>query len=342
MPYDLKRMSRPEASTGEAARVGEELRDARLALGVSLEEAAERLRINRRYLAALEEGRVRDLPGVAYATGFIRTYAIAMGLDADDLVRRFREAAGAARPKGDLVFPEPVPERGVPAGALVLVGAVIAIGAYAAWYNWSGSGSRTVDAVPPLPPRLESAAEQSRTAARDAATANPPAAPATPPASPPGTPPGTTPPAPQPPAAAATPTTPPAPGAARPVTPPGAPQAASPAPTAPAPVAPAPPPAATAPAAPVADQTRITLRASGEAWVQVRDSRSGEVVFNRVMRAGESYSVPDRPGLLLTTGKAQELAVVVDGQASTVLEGSQAVRRDIPLDPARLKAPAGR
>ena len=337
MPYDLKRMSRPEASTGEAARVGEELRDARLSMGVSLEEAADRLRINRRYLAALEEGRVRDLPGVAYATGFIRTYAIAMGLDADDMVRRFREAAGAARPKENLIFPEPVPERGVPGGALVLVGAVLAIGAYAAWYNWSGTSNRTVDAVPPLPPRLESAAEQSRSAARDAATGQP-STPVTPGAS----------------APAATPATP-APGLPGPVTAtPGAPAAGAPLPgarpatpaapgatppVAAAPAAPAPPAAPAAPAAgPAPGQSRVVLRASGDSWVQVRDARNGEVVFNRVMRAGETFDVPNRPGLMLTTGKAQELSVVVDGQPTHVLEGTQAVRRDIALDPARLRA----
>jgi cytoskeleton protein RodZ len=158
VPYDLKRQPRTESQPAESVRVGEELRDARLALGISLEEMAEQLRINRRYLAALEEGRVKDLPGLAYGTGFVRSYAQSIGLDSQDLVRRFREGAGAQARAKDLVFPEPVPERGVPAGAVIMVGAVLAIGAYAAWYQWSGSAERHVDAVPPLPPRLEQAA----------------------------------------------------------------------------------------------------------------------------------------------------------------------------------------
>ncbi|MFC4170312.1 helix-turn-helix domain-containing protein, partial [Teichococcus aestuarii] len=158
MPYDLKRSNRSNENPAEALRVGEELREARLSLGISLEEMAERLRINRRYIAALEDGRVADLPGAAYGIGFVRSYAQAMGLDAPDLVRRFREGAGQGPRGKDLVFPEPVPERGVPTGAIILVGAVLAIGAYAGWYRWSGSGERTVDAVPALPPRLEQAA----------------------------------------------------------------------------------------------------------------------------------------------------------------------------------------
>nr|WP_305123239.1 helix-turn-helix domain-containing protein [Roseomonas sp. GC11] len=168
------------------------MREARLSLGVSLEDLADQLRINRRYLAALEEGRVRDLPGVAYGTGFVRSYAQSMGLDAPDLVRRFREGAGAAARGKDLVFPEPVPDRGVPAGAVILLGAVLAVGAYAAWYQWSGSGERSVDAVPPLPPRLEQTAREAgmpplpgvppRAESPAAAPAQPGAAPATPPA----------------------------------------------------------------------------------------------------------------------------------------------------------------
>ena len=81
----MKRPFRPEPSAGEAARLGEELRDARFALGFSIEDIAASLRIRRPYLVALEEGRVRDLPAPAYAVGFVRTYARALGLDEDDV-----------------------------------------------------------------------------------------------------------------------------------------------------------------------------------------------------------------------------------------------------------------
>ena len=120
----MKRSARAENTVQEAARVGEELREARLALGVSVEDAATQLRINKRYLQALEEGRVKDLPGAAYAVGFVRSYATALGLDADDAVRRFRDMSGTAVTKSDeLVFPEPVPRRGLPTGVLAALGA---------------------------------------------------------------------------------------------------------------------------------------------------------------------------------------------------------------------------
>jgi cytoskeleton protein RodZ len=176
----MKRHPRSDTQSAEAARVGEELRDARLALGVSLEEMADELRINRRYLAALEEGRVRDLPGIAYATGFVRSYSQILGLDAPEMVRRFREGAGVAAPAKDLVFPEPVPDRGVPAGAVIMLGAVLAVVGYAGWYYWTGSSTRTAEEVPALPPRLEQSARGGRSAAlagRGASCLHPRAAP---------------------------------------------------------------------------------------------------------------------------------------------------------------------
>ena len=114
MPNDLKRLPKPDDNAAEAARIGEELREARMALGHSIAGMAEHLRIRRVYLEALEEGRLRDLPAPAYAVGFVRGYATALGLDADDLVRRFRDLTGPTSAKPKLIFPEPVPERGMP------------------------------------------------------------------------------------------------------------------------------------------------------------------------------------------------------------------------------------
>ncbi|WP_245624435.1 helix-turn-helix domain-containing protein [Belnapia moabensis] len=286
----MKRPFRPEPSAGEAARLGEELRDARFALGFSIEDIAASLRIRRPYLVALEEGRVRDLPAPAYAVGFVRTYARALGLDEDEVVRRFREASGpAVQRKTDLVFPEPVPERGLPAGAVILVGAVLAVGAYIGWYQWSGSGNRTVDAVPPVPARIERAAR------------------------------------PEPPPA-------PAPDLAAPPPSLAAPPAASPLNAQAAPPPPAPPPAAATP------EGRIVLRAKADAWIQLRDRATGTVILNRVLRPGETYTVPPRDGLLFTTGNAGGLDILVDGQPVPALGGAQSVRRDLLLEPDRLKS----
>ena len=276
----MKRSARTETSPQEAARVGEELREARIALGVSVEDAATQLRINKRYLMALEEGRVKDLPGAAYAVGFVRSYATALGLDADDAVRRFRDMSGTAVTKsGELVFPEPVPSRGIPTGILAAIGVAIALAGYIAWYQWSGRSERVVDSVPPLPPRLERAAEATTPREAPAPAAEPPA-------------------------------------------------------PAPAPVAAPPPPPRIDP-----DKPRIVIRAKGESWVQIRDNPANRVITDRVLRSGETIEIPNRPGIVLTTGKAENLDLLLDGQEVEAF-GGPGVRRNIALEPDRLRAPS--
>lgn len=318
----MKRIARPDLTAAEASRLGEELREARMALGVSLADMAQQIRIRRIYLQALEEGRLKDLPGQAYVVGFLRNYANALGLDTDEVLRRFREVSDPG-PKANLVFPEPVPSRGVPAGAVMLAGAVLAVGAYVFWYNWSGGGPRVVDGVPPLPPRLEQAADEvaPRPPAQVAAVPPPAEAPAAPvtrsltmPGAQPAAPPSTT----------AGPTAAP-------------PAATAPAAAPPAAVAPAVPPQAAA-TPPAGDASRITLRGRTEAWIQLRDTRANRVLTDRVLRAGETMTVPLREGLLLTTGRAEGMELLVDGNPAPALQNVVGVRRDIPMDPDRLLA----
>ena len=335
MPYDLNRIPRPaEAAGTDAVRLGDELREARLTLGHSLAELAAELRIRGAHLEALEEGRLSDLPGAAYAVGFVRSYAKALGLDADEMARRFRDVSGTVARRPKLVFPEPVPERGMPAGLLVGVGAVLAIGAYVAWFNLSGGGARTVDVVPPVPPRLEAAAEQGRAQlpGRDAAA---PAALPLASLPPPGglvAPSGANTAA----QAATVPAAPPPQAAPQPLVAVGI----APTPAAPAPLAAPPaPPAATLPALP--EGSRVVLRARvgnpEGAWVQVRDPRSGQVLLNRVLRPGDAWPVPPRDGLMLDTGKADGLEILLDGQPQPTLDGLVGVRRNIALEPDRLR-----
>jgi cytoskeleton protein RodZ len=61
------------------------------------------------------------------------------------------------------------------------------------------------------------------------------------------------------------------------------------------------------------------------------------VPFDRVMQPGETYHVPERPELLLTTGNAGGLAVQVAGETLPPLGADRAVRRNLPLDPADLR-----
>lgn len=68
--------------------VGARLRQRREERLLTLEAASEATKIGRVYLAALEEDRFHDLPAPAYLQGFIRTYAIYLGLSAEEMLRQ--------------------------------------------------------------------------------------------------------------------------------------------------------------------------------------------------------------------------------------------------------------
>lgn len=143
----------PASLTGPA-KVGSELRAVREQLGWSLADLSARLKIRRALLDAIEAGDLAALPAPAYAAGFIRNYAEALGLDPEEILRRFR-AEGMTPPKEPkLNFPEPVPDRAVPPGALALVALVIAVGGYFLWYQHSEHQLHLADAVPPVPTKL--------------------------------------------------------------------------------------------------------------------------------------------------------------------------------------------
>lgn len=317
-----------------AARAGADLSEARERLGLSLEDVSLKLRIRMPYLEALEQGRISLLPGNAYALAFVRTYAKALGLDAEEMVRRFKTEAAEVGRRAELIFPVPMPERGLPPGAVVLLGLVLAIGAYAGWYRLSGEGRLPAETVTAIPERLASLAEQA---------VPPPPAPASGPAAPA---------APAVPAAgplaaasanadpkviaddAATPANPAPPVAA--ISPTSA--AAAQLPTRPADETadPDPPLAPAVAASPPPDASRIVLRASADAWVLVRD-RSGTVLLNRTLKPGETWSVPLRSDLLLTAGNAGGTDILVDGVQTPSLGAPGTVRRDLPLDPDQIK-----
>ncbi len=301
-----------------APRVGADLVTARERLGRSLPDMAVDLRIRLPYLIALEQGRITDLPGNAYALVFLRSYAAALGLDPDELARRFKAEAAEIGRQSELDFPAPPPERGVPAGAVALIGLVLAVGAYAGWYQLSGEGRLPAEAIAPVPARLAPLAEQAVPLAAPVTVAALPASPST----------GTLAPGSQTPSTAAPsrvadsqPADPAvSPGSAAAATPVTAQQAS-----------PDKPPMAVAGAADFSPVQGLVVRASADSWIQVRD-RAGQVLFSRILHSGESWPVPPGGNLLLTTGNAGGTELLLDGVATAPLGNPGAVRRDLPLD----------
>jgi len=85
---------------------------------------------------------------------------------------------------------------------------------------------------------------------------------------------------------------------------------------------------------------RVILRARAPAWIQV-SSPAGDYTFTRTLEPGEAVLVPNRPDLELWTGNAHGLELIVDG-TPVALAGGPMVRRNISLDPDRLRGASDR
>ena len=332
------------APTRPKHTIGALLRETRESYGGDVERIANALRVRAQYLVAIEEGRYDRLPAPVYALGFVRAYAIHLGLDGEEAVRRFKQEAGGFETSRDLVFPVPLGERGIPHGRILAAAVLLLLAAYGAWYYLSSGGRVRPERVSAVPSALLSPPAAP-------STANPPAAESTnQPAPPLAT------------APAATAKTEPVPKLAPP------PPPASASPPDGKDVAPVlkPPPGMGRPQTAIAPPTqiaalpsgdngasvtpgpgdlhvfgvtdgpvRIVIHAKQECWIKVRD-RNGTTVFQRLMKPGDVYRVPERAGLALYAGNASGLAVAVDGQDAPPLTGK--VRHDIRLDPDQLKA----
>jgi hypothetical protein len=82
---------------------------------------------------------------------------------------------------------------------------------------------------------------------------------------------------------------------------------------------------------------QIVLGARSDAWLLVR-GEDGHTLLARVLHEGETWTVPDKPGLRLTTGNATATILKVNGTTIPILGGIGNVRRDIPLDARLLRA----
>ncbi|MFX3674038.1 MAG: RodZ domain-containing protein [Paenisporosarcina sp.] len=73
------------------SELGTRLKEARTAKGYSLEDLQEMTKIQKRYLAGIEEGNYSMMPGPFYVRAFIKQYADAVGLNADELLDTYKQ-----------------------------------------------------------------------------------------------------------------------------------------------------------------------------------------------------------------------------------------------------------
>ena len=71
--------------------IGEKLKDAREVMGISINEAAEDLKLETSQIENLEQGNMENFKDIYYLKYLIRDYSKYLGLDKEDLVNEFNE-----------------------------------------------------------------------------------------------------------------------------------------------------------------------------------------------------------------------------------------------------------
>lgn len=72
------------------SELGNYLKETREEKQITLDDLQRTTKIQKRYLAAIEEGNFDTLPGIFYARAFVKTYAEAIGLDADEVLETYK------------------------------------------------------------------------------------------------------------------------------------------------------------------------------------------------------------------------------------------------------------
>lgn len=83
--------------------IGRYLKTEREARQISLEEIAQSTRIPLRHLASLEDDRHEKLPGDVFVRGFLKSYAKAIGITVEEVLRRYEHHSRS----NSLPSPEP-------------------------------------------------------------------------------------------------------------------------------------------------------------------------------------------------------------------------------------------
>lgn len=300
--------------------VGTLLCATRMRMGKDLQHIAEILHIRYNYLVAIEDGRYEDLPGQAYAIGFVRAYADHLGLDGDEIVRRYKEDSSGLKARAVFEFPLPTPDAGVPSGALILIAMIMGMVIYGVWYAVAGSDRDAVQVIQEVPDRLtallnpkaapESLPENADTAvdsngadedgdvSAEAATDPLADASGTPEASSGG----------MPPAQIA--------GAQEgdvPVSTDGPPVAEDDSP---------------------AEADIVELRAKADVWITLKVARKED--RTQLLRKGETFRAPEGGGVTVVTAKPSDLEILLNGKVMPPLDAG-IFAKGVPLDPEHLK-----
>lgn len=86
---------------------GDFLKEARERRQLTLQQVQDQTKVRLRHLQSIEEGDFEGLPGEVYLRGFLRSYAVAVGLNPDEVIARYAEARKKEEPVSLSVAEQP-------------------------------------------------------------------------------------------------------------------------------------------------------------------------------------------------------------------------------------------
>jgi cytoskeleton protein RodZ len=113
--------------TRHKEEIGQTLRDARQAAGLTLKDIADKIRVRPIYLQAIETGQFELLPALPQTVGFTRAYAKYLDVDVDQPLSRLGKEVHETIERADYSEPE-IPWTMVPGKRIAWVGGGIVLG----------------------------------------------------------------------------------------------------------------------------------------------------------------------------------------------------------------------
>ena len=135
----------------QATGPGQQLQQARVAAGLSIDDVARSLQLSARHISAIEHDDYEQLPAATYVRGYLRGYAQLLGIAPEQVIDSFNRLPVANRRQG-LVPPAPAPQvtsndNLIKLGTLAVAG--IVLGLAVVW--WQGQEPATEPAAPAVP-----------------------------------------------------------------------------------------------------------------------------------------------------------------------------------------------
>ena len=145
--------------------LGTRLKEARLSKGYSLDDLQEITKIQKRYLMGIEEGDYSMMPGSFYVRAFIKQYAEAVGLNAEELLETYKnDVPGAQNDQVSQSMSQSPSRRKITKGPSnrmmesmpkIIVGLFIIVIIVAMWVLWQSRSDAGTPVVEDKPSEVE-------------------------------------------------------------------------------------------------------------------------------------------------------------------------------------------